>query len=260
LIHVAETIAVGSIESFVDSAGLARLAAIMDGYLTVHRRDQFGPARVDTIHEIPGQAAGRAMAVYEPAGRLEVPRVPDQAEAILQDAFRRCRPALSRVMPSVTACRPWAYVEYGPGQHITSHLDGIAPDPLAWPRQVAGISVVVTEPESGGGFYVETTSSDILWESRLGRDDGHGYAGGMWLARDGADQSAPWFTGMHRTRWTVPAPAPGTALLYGSQLAHGTQPVTAGRSGKFISWLVADGGASPAATARKPGGAHAAGD
>jgi hypothetical protein len=34
-------------------------------------------------------------------------------------------------------------------------------------------------------------------------------------------------------------PAPGTALLYGSQLIHGTEPVTCGRVAKFISWLIA---------------------
>lgn len=258
LIHVSETTAVGSIEDFVDQGELARLAAIMDAYLTADRRSRFGPARPHTIHEIPGQAAARAMTVYEPAGRLEVPRIPDEAEAILQAAFRRSRPALSRTMPAVTACRPWAYVEYGPGQHVTSHLDGIAPAPLAWPRQVAGISVIITEPESGGGFYIETTASDLLWERSPER--GQGYADGMWLARDGADESAPWFTQMPRTRWTTAAPAAGTALLYGSQLAHGTEPVTAGRSGKFISWLIADGGASPDSTARQAGYPRAASD
>ncbi len=173
-----------------------------------------------------------------------MPHIPDEAEKLLQEAFHRARPALSRVMPAITACRPWTYVEYGPGQHITSHLDGIAPDPLAWPRQIAGVSVTITEPESGGAFYVETASSDRLWDTRISRDAEHGYAEGMWLARDGTDHSASWFAEMPRTRWTVLA-APGTAVLYGSQLAHGTEPVRSGRAEKFISWLFADTSPAP---------------
>ena len=200
MIHVAETVTIGSIEAFVTPAERAQLALIMEGDLPPWRRALFGPARPDSIHEIPGHTADQAMAVYEPAGRLEVPHIPDEAEKLLQEAFRRARPALSRVMPAVTDCRPWTYVEYGPGQHITCHLDGIAPDPLAWPRQIAGISVVITEPESGGAFYVETTSSDRLWGACPSHDAEQGYAEGMWLANDGADQSARWFTEMPRTR------------------------------------------------------------
>ncbi|MFE1522182.1 hypothetical protein ACFW9I_36280 [[Kitasatospora] papulosa] len=63
------------------------------------------------------------MAVYEPAGRVEMPKIPTEAEEPLQAAFDRARPALSRVIPSITTCRPWTYVEYGPDQYITSHLD-----------------------------------------------------------------------------------------------------------------------------------------
>ena len=44
-------------------------------------------------------------------------------------------PAIRRAMPAITTCRPWTYVEYRPGQYITPHVDGIAPDPYAWPRQ-----------------------------------------------------------------------------------------------------------------------------
>ncbi|WP_431728098.1 hypothetical protein [Verrucosispora sp. TAA-831] len=242
MIHIAETVAVGSVEGFLDAEERDRLAAIMNGFLTNEARARFGARRATSIHEIPGHSSQQAMAIYEPAGRIEVPRIPDQAENLLQRAFDRARPALSRVMPSITACRPWTYVEYGGGQHITGHLDGIAPDPLAWPRQIAGISVVISEAEAGGAFYVESTSSDRLWNDRLQHDaQEHGYADGMWLANDGADHSADWYIAMPRTRWSV-TPAPCTALLYGSQLTHGTDPVTRGHIAKFISWLIAERG------------------
>jgi hypothetical protein len=238
LIHIAETVTVGSVEGFLGDDDRARLATVMNAFLTDQDSARFGTGRTTSIHEIPGHSHEQAMAVYEPAGRVEVPQIPAEAEKLLQDAFDRARPALARVMPSITTCRPWTYVEYGPGQHITGHLDGIAPDPLAWPRQIAGISVVISEAASGGAFYVESSSSDRLWNARL---DGAaaGYADGMWLAHDGADHSADWYATMPRTRWSV-TPAPGTALLYGSQLTHGTEPVASGRIAKFISWLIAD--------------------
>ncbi|MFG3112900.1 hypothetical protein ACGF4C_00710 [Streptomyces sp. NPDC048197] len=239
MIHIAETVAVGSIEGFLGSEEQTRLATAMNNFLSREARARFGEDRTTSIHEIPGHSHEQAMTVYEPAGRVEIPEIPAEAEQVLQHAFDRARPALSRVMPSITACRPWTYVEYGPGQHITGHLDGIAPDPLAWPRQIAGISVVISEAEAGGAFYVESSSSDRLWDTRLNQAADHGYADGMWIAHDGADHSADWFRQMPRTRWNVSS-APGTALLYGSQLTHGTEPVARGRVAKFISWLVAE--------------------
>jgi hypothetical protein len=238
VIHIAETVTVGSVEGFLDDDERAWLTTMMSGFLADEGPAHFDAGRTTSIHEIPGHSPEQAMAVYEPAGRVEVPRIPGEAEKLLQHAFDRARPALSRVMPSITTCRPWTYVEYGPGQHITSHLDGIAPHPLDWPRQIAGISVVISEAEAGGAFYVESCSSDRLWNARLeGGTDG--YADGMWLAHDGSDHSADWFTAMPRTRWNV-SPAPGTALLYGSQLTHGTEPVARGRVSKFISWLIVE--------------------
>lgn len=240
MIHIAETITIGSIEGFLDETEQAVLAAMMTEVLADSGAARFGAARPTSIHEIPGHSSAQAMAVYEPAGRIEMPDLPAAAEALLQSAFDRARPGLRRMMPSITACRPWTYVEYGPGQHITTHLDGIAPDPLAWPRQIAGISVIVSPAETGGAFYVDTSSSNRLWSTDLGdAATAHGYAPGMCLAHDGADHSASWFTAMPRTRWSV-TPAPGTAVVYGSQLAHGTEPVTSGRVGKFISWLIAE--------------------
>ncbi|MFD3521236.1 hypothetical protein [Streptomyces sp. NPDC058653] len=239
MIHIAETVGVGSIENFLSADERTHLSELMNDVLITEEAVRFGNGRRTSIHEIPGHSAEQAMAVYEPAGRIEIPTIPEAADKLLGDAFERARPALSRVMPSITLCRPWTYVEYGVGQHITSHLDGIAPDPLAWPRQIAGISVVVTQADAGGDFYVETASSDRLWNGRAPDAAANGYADGMWLAHDGADNSATWFQQLPRTRWSV-APAPGTALLYGSQLAHGTLPVTAGRVAKFISWLVAE--------------------
>ena len=181
VIHIAETVGVGSIENFLDPAERLHLATLMTT-CCADGATRFGDERRTSIHEIPGHSHEQAMAVYEPAGRVEIPSIPAAVEKVLQDAFERARPALARVMPSITVCRPWTYVEYGEGQHITSHLDGIAPDLLAWPRQIAGISVVITQADAGGDFYVETASSDRLWYRQAPDAAANGYAKGMWLA------------------------------------------------------------------------------
>ncbi|MGH3871442.1 MAG: hypothetical protein ACRDSR_08010 [Pseudonocardiaceae bacterium] len=237
-IHLAETLTAGSIEGFLTPAETTKLDKIMSDFLAEEDRSSFVEQRTISIHEIPGHSTAQAMDVYEPAGRLEVPEIPAAAEHLLQSAFDRARPALARLVPSVTTCRPWTYVEYMPGQHITAHLDGIAPDPITWPRQIAGISIMIGEPAQGGEFYIETTSGERLWNKECS-DPASCYSDGMWFAHDGADQSADWFRDMPRTRWNV-NPTPGTALLYGSQLTHGTHPVIAGTARKFISWLIAE--------------------
>ncbi|MEW1719739.1 2OG-Fe(II) oxygenase [Streptomyces sp. NPDC093109] len=237
MIHIAETLSTGSVEGFLTPGETRSLLGAMDAAIALGGPQRFDTDRTATFHSIPGHTPEQAMAVYEPAGRLEIHDLPQPAAALLAAATERAMPVLRRGMPSLTACRPWMYVEYGPGQHITAHVDGIAPDPGLWPRQIAGISVVLQHAEDGGDFYVETTGAPALWSNEK---PGEGYHQPMALAHDGADSSADWFRTMPRTRWRV-TPPPGTALLYGSQLAHGTEPVRTGRERKFISWLIAEG-------------------
>lgn len=238
MIHIAETLAVHSVEGFLTTEEIHELRTAMGNLLTRDGTDPYDTHRSATMHAIPGHTPAQAMAVYEPAGRVEITDLPGEVVTILCEATERAMPAIRRVMPSITTSRPWTYIEYGPDQHITAHVDGIAPDPYSWPRQIAGISVVIDPAASGGDFYIETTGSHTLWTTH-NADGQDSYAPAMSLAHDGADHSSPWFTAMPRTRWAV-NPGPGTALLYGSQLTHGTQPVRQGRARKFISWLIAE--------------------
>ncbi|MFD4943565.1 2OG-Fe(II) oxygenase [Streptomyces sp. NPDC058409] len=236
MIHIAETLTVSSIENFLTPDEVHTLTEVMNDVLGDDGIRRFDTERATTLHSIPGHTTQQAMAVYEPVGRLEIHPPPEAAEKILAEAVERALPALRRVLPAFTACREWMYVEYGPGQHITPHVDGIAPAPTDRPRQLAGISVVLQSAKDGGEFFVETTSHPALWSDQ---QPGDGYHPAMAFAHDGADHSADWFHNMPRTRWNV-APAPGTALLYGSQVTHGTEPVRTGRECKFISWLISE--------------------
>jgi len=238
MIHVAETVAVHSVEGFLGHDDLQMLAKTMSQLTARHGIEVFDASRSSTLHAVPGLSETEVMAVFEPHGRLEILDLPELAQGILDEATTRAMPAIRRVMPSISRCQPWVYIEYRPGQHITPHVDNIAPDPYVWPRQIAGIGVVVEPAESGGDFYVESTGDARLWTNQAAAE-GSGYHRSMTFAKEGSDYSSEWFRTMPRTRWSV-NPATGTALLYGSQLTHGTHPVIAGVCRKFISWLVAD--------------------
>jgi hypothetical protein len=237
VITTAETLAIHSIEGLLTPDDITALTATMDALLAQDGRERYAAGRSGTRHEVPGHNATDTRAAYEPAGRLEIHDVPDAAGAILDAAIARSWRSLTRVWPWAGAVRPWMYIEYEKGQYITPHLDNIAPDPLFAPRQLAGISVLLTPADSGGNFYVETTADQRLWTEATS-DAGSGYATTMSFAHDGADHTAAWFRSMRRTRWTAD-PQAGDALVCGSQITHGTTPVAAGRVRKFLTWLLA---------------------
>ncbi|MFD9123516.1 hypothetical protein [Kitasatospora sp. NPDC059571] len=239
MIHIAETLSIHTVEDFLDADEVRQLNELMDAALALQGRESFDLARTSTIHEVPGLTADQARALYEPAGRVEMTDVPALARTILDAAMMRSRPALTRGMPSIEGHRPWIFLEYQASQYISAHADGIAPDPAAWPRQIAAASVTVAEaPDGSGAFYVETSGSEAPWTSPP-LDAPADYAPHMRFISEGTDGSSTWFTSMKRTRWTV-QPAVGTLCLFGSQLVHGTEPVKAGRVRKFLTLLTAD--------------------
>ncbi|MCZ7460580.1 2OG-Fe(II) oxygenase [Streptomyces sp. WMMC940] len=239
MIHIAETLSIRTVEGFIKPDEIERLNLVMDDTLGPLGRDRYGASRHTTIHEIPGHSPAEAQGVYEPAGRIEMTEIPHEATALLDQALELCMAAITRTLPSVTGHRPWIYLEYGSDQYITPHADGIAPDPLTRPRQIAAATVTLTDiQDTGGAFYVETTGSDAVWTADKA-PTGSGYAPGMRFAHEGTDMSSPWFRSMPRTRWNV-APSPGTLVVFGSQLVHGTEPVRTGRVRKFLTLFVSE--------------------
>ncbi|MFC5187978.1 hypothetical protein [Actinomadura harenae] len=239
MIHIAETLSVHTVEDFLNSDEVRHLNELMDRVLAQHGRDFFDSSRTSTIHEVPGLTSDQARALYEPSGRVELCDIPAAAEAVLNRALDRNHALIRRNLPSVEGHRPWVFLEYQNGQHVSAHADGIAPRPDTWPRQIAAASVSIElTPDDSGRFYIETSGSEAPWTPPSPHPH-TAYAPGMRFVSDGTDGSSAWFSTMKRTRWTV-QPAVGTLLVFGSQLIHGTDPVRAGRVRKFLTLLTAE--------------------
>ncbi|MGK5641096.1 hypothetical protein ACSNOK_22690 [Streptomyces sp. URMC 126] len=218
MIHISETLALQTIEDFLDAEERVRLAKFVDADPVASRR----PARQGDV-------------VPAPAG----------AEEILRRATERALPAIRRALPSVRDAGSWGYTELWPGDAVPTHLDGI-PSPGAAPRRIGRIGVSVADADEGGLFYVETTSSGVPWTGEV-VGEAEGFAPGTPLTRRLPHQTAVggghaaepgWLSRTPTTRWTTAAPA-GVAVAYGSQLIHGVTPVVRGRLRKFVADLLA---------------------
>ncbi|GGM46099.1 hypothetical protein GCM10012275_16380 [Longimycelium tulufanense] len=215
MIHLTETLAVHTIEDFLSPTEVNRLNHAVDKFL---------------------DATG-----WRPSRSAEVVRLPENVQDIMGNALRRNLPAVQRVVPSVSGAAAWEYVELSPGQAVPSHLDGIGPDPMAYPHRIARMSVVIADAARGGDFYVETTSSELPWNP--GPTGGNGYDPRMRFTRiathesvEDGDESAGWISHTPRTRWTTTAGV-GVAVVYGAQLIHGVTPVVSGKVRKLITNL-----------------------
>lgn len=222
---LSETLAVASVEEFLDADVRAEILA------TMRRHTAALPERTGSVHSVPGLATEEVVAAYEPAGRVEVTDLTDPVVAALDAAAARALPALQRTYRSAISAGEWIYLEYGPGQYITPHIDYAVDDDPARatlePPHVAGIGIPLNDDYAGGEFFVETTASEELWRAAA-RD----------RVRAGADATSEWFAQVPRSRW-ICQPAAGTALTYGSQLTHGTLPVRSGTVRKIIGFLSA---------------------
>lgn len=219
-----ETLLPYSIEGFLDAPAIARvLAGIRQLVEAAPSGALQAGAGGRSVHTFSGALGGtNPAAVFEPAGRIEVNVLPEEIRALLDDAFYRRIEDVRRVYPSATWPRGWTYVEYRAGQLCTPHADSASGG-----RNVAACNVLLDDGFTGGEFFIETCGSPQLWMPG-------GAVLGPW-----STYNNEWFRAMPKTRWTT-RPVKGTAVLYGSQLIHGTQPVIDGVARKVICWIESD--------------------
>ncbi|SDN00466.1 Predicted 2-oxoglutarate-and Fe(II)-dependent dioxygenase YbiX [Lentzea albidocapillata subsp. violacea] len=229
--HVAETLYVGSIPGFLGPEDLAEIrAALSDVFGLMHGGVLSAEQRTESVHSVEGLSTLESMRVYEPAGRDELSELPSKAQDVLAQAGERALKTLQISLPSARAMSHWTFVSYTAGQSITPHIDLSNNDPDPEHPKVAGLSICLSDQSeyTGGEFFVETTTDAEQWCQ---------VDGGMPLVRDECDESSEWYRRQRRTRWTA-RPAAGDALVYGSQLTHGTEPVVSGRVVKIIGFIV----------------------
>ncbi|HEU0132419.1 MAG TPA: 2OG-Fe(II) oxygenase [Mycobacteriales bacterium] len=229
-VPTAQTLAVHSVEGFLTAAECAAVRAEMREVLLAHGEQTFGAARSTSVHSVDGLPTETAMKLYEPAGRVEVTPVPDAVRRIAEGAFARAAGTFGRAVPAASRIADLIYIEYGEGQFVTPHVDYRHNDDDPRRPKVAGISILLSDDHVGGEFFVETCGSDESWVD----------TDGVPTVREGADSSGEWFTSLRRTRWRA-QPRAGDAVVYGSQLTHGTEPVVAGRACKLIGFLTTGG-------------------
>jgi hypothetical protein len=186
---------------------------------------EVGGRRTVSVHEIPGHTAREAAELYEPNGRIECTDLPPEAGKILDDIFNRNLPSIQYAFPEAARNNGWYYVEYGAGQFVNPHVDyhGRIGDP--WPGVLATVSLSVRNADADGQFFVESSGDGSVWEEPR-------------IARRGLDWSSPSFRDQRRVRWLAQHER-GDMLIWGSQVIHGTTPVRAGHSCKFLTQLLA---------------------
>lgn len=225
-----ETLMPYSLEGFLRPDEVAAVCREMDGVKERLAADSLvAGVNGRSVHSIRGLGVVETVAVYEPEGRVEVTELPGSVHEVLETAFERRLPDIRRAYGSVRRSDCWMYVEYGPDQFITPHIDYPHNESRPERPKVTGINVLLNDDFTGGEFYVETTGARDLWHEG---DDGQA------RVREGANYHSDWFRELPRTRWTA-RPGSGTALLYGTQLVHGTLPVTSGRVRKVLGFLSA---------------------
>ncbi len=227
--NVSETLLAYSVEGLLGDTEADAVLDLLGRHIAALPPERMIPGlNGRSIHTIEGFDVEQTVAVYEPRGRVEMDTVPDGVSEMMERAMHGRWDDLRRALPSARRIAPWIYVEYGPDQYVTPHID------YAWNEEdpghpkVAGVSVQLNDGFLGGELFVETSASHRLWTLDGGRE----------TVAYGADQSSDWFPSTPRTRWTA-APRRGTAYVYGSQLVHGTLPVRRGRVRKLISFLTA---------------------
>ncbi|MFF0087083.1 phytanoyl-CoA dioxygenase family protein [Streptomyces canus] len=218
-----ETLRIGSVEELLTPDELNEIRA---GVLSImkERRQEFSvTSRPRSVHRIDGETLQTAKDVYEPAGRIEFDELPKDLEDIAKAAVQRRLRDIRTLFPSARRSMDWFYVEYGTGQFITPHVDypNNELDP-ARPK-IAAVSLLLESAAEGGDFFVETFASHRLWSEQ-------------GAITRGADFHSEEFRNTPKTRWRCQV-NPGDAVLSGTQMVHGTEPVVRGVAGKLIGFL-----------------------
>lgn len=221
--HPIETVLPYSIEGFLSREEISRIIAVIDGFKEAHPDRLLAGAKGFSVHRDPSLTLEEVLASFEPKGRLDINSfdLPDEVIDIGETAFYRRIEDIRRVYPGALGPVGFTYVEYGPGQFFTPHIDGLKQ------IQVAGFGVCLSSDFEGGEFSVETCGSGRLWVQQ---------GNGEIALAPFPSQKSDWYRNLPRTQWTT-RPLEGNAIFYGGSLTHSSKPVTAGVLKKLLAFV-----------------------
>lgn len=175
-----------------------------------------------TIHSSDDGLGTDLGEMYEPCGRDEALADSQVVEAL--------RPIVDRANERLTnwferfQIDEWFIFRYGRGQFIIPHADGTghSPEERADHVQLAALSLVLQQADAGGEFYVQTESCEDDWS--------HG-------VRTGLDPTSSRYDRTTHPRWVLKGIEAGDAIVFGSEVVHGTESVVSGAAWKMIGFI-----------------------
>ena len=211
-----------SIESFFSGDEVTRVLRSIDEYKAANPGRLQAGAHGISIHQSPNLTVSEVIALYEPAGRVDInaQHMPRDVIDIAECAFFRHIEDIRRAYPATHGPFGFTYVEYTVGQYFTSHADGVGQD------QKVGFGVTLTDDFEGGEFIVQTCGSNRLWATDTN---------GKLTLGPNHDASSEWFKSLPKTDW-VTRPKCGNAIFYGGALTHASKPVTKGMLKKLLGF------------------------
>jgi predicted 2-oxoglutarate/Fe(II)-dependent dioxygenase YbiX len=214
-----------SIEAFLTNDEVEQITGSIERYKAANPRRLKAGATGISIHKNADLTLSEIIAVYEPAGRLDVntQHLPRDIIEIAERAFFRHIENIRRAYPTSHKPYGFTYVEYDVGQYFTPHVDGVQKGT----GQIAGFGITLTDDFDGGEFIVETCGSNRLWVQD---------SDGTLMIGPGHDSSTQWFRSLPRTTWLT-RPKRGNAIFYGGALTHASKPVTRGQLKKLLAFI-----------------------
>ena len=212
-----ESFSILSVENFLHDNELLTINSMLSAF-EKNNKVEFGKYSVHTSDKYSTKELSLA---FEPNGRYEINNLPENVEAILNKALRRNLNSIKQIFPKVKRALPWNFLVYSENQFCNSHVDYIFKTETN-ETVYCGIGIVIASPICGGEFYIETSGSkNYINDGEVGPN---------------MNYTSEKFKEMKRTKWTADQPK-GTAVIYGTQTIHGTNPVIKGKCKKIISWL-----------------------
>jgi hypothetical protein len=161
--------------------------------------------------------------LYEPRGRMEAHAGP-QLNARLTELATKRLAELPGWLPDEFEFSSWFVFAYGPEQYIIPHADGSSYLGGAR-RQLAALTLWLQVPDKGGEFYVHADPFVTDWSGDI---------------RTGLDPTTSTYEYSSTPRWTLGNLESGDAVLFGSELVHGTNAVVHGVALKVLGFITVD--------------------